>query len=59
MSAPAPSLTGRVYIKTQAHQRRAESLKGEPVLIGKMEHDFPYKGDGRGVYKEAAFSSIL
>ena len=20
-------------------------------MIGKMEHDFPYRGDGRGVYK--------
>ena len=36
---------------TLAHQRRAKSSKGEVVLIGKMEHDFPYRGDGRGVYK--------
>ena len=24
-------------------------------MIGKMEHDFPYRGDGRGVYKGEDF----
>ena len=44
---------------SKAHQRRAESLKEEDVLMEKMEHDFPYRGDGRGVYKDNAVDRFL
>ena len=47
------------YILPKALQRRAESAKGGNVLMELMEHNFPYRGDGRGVYKANAARALF